>query len=135
MLESALVTSHLFYYTPPPTEDLDALARPSVYNRILHKAADLLGGQRALARYLKVPLPDVYAWTRPGAEPPPIAVFLKTVDVVLNDLEMPDAERAQKVRVAAIHEDRRRASVMQRLNELVPSDVSPPQGAELAPQK
>jgi hypothetical protein len=93
----------------------------SVYNRILQKAADLVGGQRALARYLRVPLPDIYAWMGPGAEPPPMTVFLKAVDLVLNDLDTPDAQRAQNVRVAAIRDERRRASVMQRLQELLPS--------------
>jgi hypothetical protein len=88
------------------------VTKPTVYNRILHKAAELVGGQRALARYLKVPLPEVYTWIRPGTEPPPVGVFLKAVDLVLNDLEMPEEERAQKLRVAAIHEDLQRASVM-----------------------
>jgi len=118
---SALVSSSAFEYIPTPAgEDPDAVPRPSVYNRTLHKAAELLGGQRALARYLKVPLPDIYAWMRPGAEPPPTAVFLKAVDLVLEDLALPDAQRAQKLRVAAIHEDRRRAAVLQRLDELLP---------------
>ena len=121
MLECALVTSQLFYYTPKPTEDQpDSVPKPTVYNRILHKAAELVGGQRALARYLKVPLPDLYTWIRPGAEPPPTVVFLKAVDLVLNDLEMSEEQRAQKLRVAAIHEDLQRASVMQRLHELLP---------------
>jgi hypothetical protein len=90
----------------------------TIYKRTLRKAADLVGGERALARYLKVPPPDVYAWMRPGAEPPPVGVFLKAVDLVLEDLDLPDAVRAQKVRLAAIHEDRRRASIMRRLAEL-----------------
>jgi hypothetical protein len=92
----------------------------SIYNRTLNKAADRVGGLRALARYLKVPVGDLYAWMRPGAVPPPTAVFLRAVDLVLNDLDLPDAQRAQNVRVAAIREDQRRAEVMQRLQELVP---------------
>jgi hypothetical protein len=122
MLESALVASHLFHYSPPNAER-DTVPQPSVYNRILDKAADLLGGQRPLARYLEAPLPDVYAWMRPGAEPPPTPVFLKAVDLVLEDLEIPEAQRAQKLRIAAIHEDRRRAAVMGRLNELIPANA------------
>ncbi len=93
---------------------------PSIYNCILQKAADHVGGQRALARYLKVPLADLYAWMRPGAERPPQAVFLRAVDLVLSDLDTPDAQRAQRVRVAVIHEDRRRAEVMQALQDLLP---------------
>ena len=96
------------------------MAKPSVYNRILRKAADIVGGERALARYLKVPQEELYAWMRPGAAPPPPAVFLNAVDVVLNDLGIPDQQRAQSVRVAAIHEDQRRAAVLQRLDELIP---------------
>jgi hypothetical protein len=45
-------------------------------------------------------------------------IFLKAVDLVLNDLDMHDEERAQKVRVAVIREDRRRAHVMQTLEAL-----------------
>ena len=96
------------------------MVKPSVYNRILHKAADIVGGERALARYLKVPQEELYAWMRPGASPPPTAVFLNAVDVVLNDLDIPDQQRAQSVRVAVIHEDRRRAAVLQQLDELLP---------------
>jgi hypothetical protein len=96
------------------------MAKPSVYNRILRKAADIVGGERALARYLKVPQQELYAWMRPGAAPPPPAVFLNAIDLVLNDLDLPDQQRAQSVRVEVIHEDRRRAAVMQRLDELLP---------------
>jgi hypothetical protein len=125
MLESRIVTSYPFDYTRPPWHEADAVPKPSIYNRTLEKAADNVGGQRALARYLKVPLADLYAWMRPGAEPPPPAVFLKAVDVVLHDLELPDAQRAQKVRIAAIHEDRHRALVMQKLQELLPDGNTP----------
>jgi hypothetical protein len=124
MLESAIVSSYLLDYTPPPTgDDADAVPKPSIHNRTLQKAAELIGGQRALARYLKVPLADLYAWMRPGAEPPPMGVFLKAVDLALNDLDLPDELRAQRVRVAIIHEDQHRGSVMQRLEELLPGDV------------
>jgi hypothetical protein len=77
----------------------------TIYNRTLQKAAEILGSERALARYLRVPLPDLFVWMRPGAVSPPAAVFLKAVDVVLNDYEAADESRAQKVRVAALHND------------------------------
>lgn len=93
---------------------------PSIYTRTLERAARHLGGQRPLARYLEVPLPDLYTWMRPGAESPPIAVFLKAVDLVLNDLNTLDAERAQKLRVAAIRDDQRRKEVKRKLRSLVP---------------
>jgi hypothetical protein len=119
------VASHLFDYPAPEIGlDPEPVPTPTIYNRTLQKAADYLGGQRALARYLKVSLGDLYAWMGPGAEPPPQAVFLKAVDLVLHDLDMPDAERAQKVRVAVIHEDRRRAEVIQALQDLLP-DAKP----------
>jgi hypothetical protein len=70
----------------------------------LQKAAERLGGERALARYLKVSMPDIFAWMRPGSVPPPQGVFLRAVDIVLDDLETLEQERAQKVRVAAIHQ-------------------------------
>jgi len=100
------------------------MAKSSVYDRILHKAADIVGGERALARYLKVPQAEVYAWMRPGAAPPPTGVFLNAIDLVLNDLDMPNEQRAQSVRVSVIHEDRRRAAVMQQLDELLPPSAS-----------
>jgi hypothetical protein len=125
MLDGTIVSSYLVDYTSPPTgHDPDAVPQPSIHNRTLQKAADHVGGPRALARYLKVPLGDLYAWMRPGAVAPPAAVFLRAVDLVLNDLDMPDAQRAQKVRVAVIHEDRRRAEVMQALQDLLP-DAKP----------
>ena len=93
----------------------------SIYNRILQRAADLVGGHRALARYLQVPLLDLYAWMRPGAEPPPDAAFLSAVDLVLNDLDATDAERAQRIRVATLRADRRRADVLRALQALVPN--------------
>lgn len=81
------------------------MPRLSIHARTLQKAAQLLGGDRALARYLKVPMPDLFVWMSAGAISPPENVFLKAVDLVMNDLSDRDAERAQKVRVAAIHSD------------------------------
>jgi len=101
----------------------EVMAKASVSNRILRKAAAIVGGERALARYLQVPQAEIYAWMRPGASPPPMAVFLSAVDLVLNDLDSPDEQRAQSVRVAVIHEDQRRAAVMQQLDELLPDET------------
>lgn len=99
------------------------MVKASVYNRILRKAADIVGGERALARYLKVPQAEIYAWMRPGASPPPAAVFLNAVDLVLNDLDISDEQRAQAVRVAVIHEYQQRAAVMRQLEELLPDET------------
>jgi hypothetical protein len=81
------------------------LPKLSVQARTLQRAAELVGGERALARYLRVPLPDLFAWMRPGAEPPPNPVFLRAVDLVLEDCGDEDMARAQKLRVAAIHKE------------------------------
>src|SRR4051812_33585292 len=104
---TTVVDSYFHRYIPNPAlrEDPDAVPRLSIHARTLQKAAQLLGGDRALARYLKVPMPDLFVWMRPGAMSPPENVFLKAVDLVMNDLNDRDAERAQKVRVAAIHSD------------------------------
>jgi hypothetical protein len=67
---------------------------------------------------------------RPGAAPPPPAVFLNAVDVVLNDLDTPDQQRAQSVRVSVIHEDQRRAAILQRLDELLPEQTPSPHGED-----
>ena len=75
----------------------------TIYTRTLHKAAEIVGGERALARYLRVPMPDLFAWMRPGSVPPPAKIFLRAVDLVLNDLDEADESRAQKLRVAAYH--------------------------------
>ena len=79
--------------------------KPSIYARTLQKAAEMLGGERSLARYLQTPMPDLFAWMRPGAEPPPMPVFLKAVDLVMNEMDDHDAERAQKLRLAAHRKD------------------------------
>ena len=111
------------------------MAKPSVYNRILQRAASIVGDERALARYLKVPQAEIYAWMRPGASPPPTAVFLKAADLVLNDLDISDEQRAQSIRVAVIHEDRRRAAVMRRLDELLPGESPSEPRDDPAPAK
>ena len=56
----------------------------SVYSRTLQKAAELAGGQKKLARYLRVPVGDLEKWIA-GSGTPPIAIFLKAVDLVLDE--------------------------------------------------
>jgi hypothetical protein len=55
----------------------------SVYARTLQKAAEAAGGQKKLARLLRVPLIDLQKWIADKDEPP-MAVFLKAVDLVLD---------------------------------------------------
>ena len=56
----------------------------SVYSRTLQKAAELSGGQKRLARLLRVPLADLEKWIADKDEPP-TAIFLKAVDLVLDE--------------------------------------------------
>jgi hypothetical protein len=83
----------------------EAVAKASIYARTLQAAAAIVGGERALARFLKVPMPDLFVWMRAGAERPPVSVFLRAVDIVLHDLELPEQERAQTLRVTAAHHE------------------------------
>jgi hypothetical protein len=61
-----------------------------VYSRTFVKAAELCGGQKKLARLLRVPLADLEKWSA-GAETPPINVFLKAIDLVLDETPSPAA--------------------------------------------
>lgn len=54
----------------------------SVYSRTMQKAAQLAGGDKKLARYLRVPLAEVQKWIA-GRDTPPTQSFLKAVDLVL----------------------------------------------------
>lgn len=59
-----------------------------VYFRTLQKAADLLGGRKKLARHLRVPIAELESWMS-GSQVPPIGVFLKAVDLVLDETGAP----------------------------------------------
>jgi len=59
---------------PPP--------RVTVHTRVLHRACQIVGGVEQLARQLRVSRAQLHAWLE-GEEPPPPAVFLKAVDLVL----------------------------------------------------
>jgi hypothetical protein len=115
LLESAIVSSFRFDYTRPPIGEAVTLSTTA---RTLQMAADRLGGLRPLARFLQVPLPDLYAWMRPGAEPPPMAIFLKAVDILLNGLSAQDARRAETIRVAALDDERRSLDTEQTMQKL-----------------
>ena len=60
----------------------------TVYMRTLHKAAELLGGRKPLARHLRVPLEELEKWMS-GTAVPPMGVFLKAVDLVLDETSGP----------------------------------------------
>lgn len=61
-----------------------------VMSRTFQKAAELMGGQKNLARRLRVPIAELQKWIAGGGEPP-IAIFLKAVDVVLDETPSPAA--------------------------------------------
>ena len=61
-----------------------------VYGRTLQKAAELSGGTKKLARYLRVPLAELEKWLA-GNGAPPMNVFLKAVDFVLDETPSPAA--------------------------------------------
>jgi hypothetical protein len=60
----------------------------SVYARTFQKAAQLAGGHKKLARHLRVPLAELEKWIA-GKEAPPVATFLKAVDLVLEETAPP----------------------------------------------
>ena len=59
-----------------------------VYARTLQKAAELSGGQKQLARMLRVPLAELEKWIA-GEAAPPMSVFLKAIDFVLDETPSP----------------------------------------------
>jgi hypothetical protein len=59
-----------------------------VYGRTLQKAAELSGGRKELARMLRVPLAELEKWIT-GEGTPPMSVFLKAIDFVLDETSSP----------------------------------------------
>jgi len=60
----------------------------SVYSRTLQKAAELIGGRGQLCRHLHVPMADLQKWIDDKAMPP-IGVFLRAVDLVIEETPPP----------------------------------------------
>jgi hypothetical protein len=60
----------------------------TVYSRTLRKAAELIGGRAKLCRHLRVPMAKLEQWIDDKAVPP-IAIFLRAVDVVVEDTAAP----------------------------------------------
>ena len=81
---------------------------PTLIVRVLQRAAQLLGGERALARRLHVPMPDLFRFLR-GSEVPPRQVFLAAVDVLnefddsLDELTQQLLEESQRAAAEADH--------------------------------
>ena len=56
----------------------------SVYSRAVLRAAELLGGRDKLASALRVPKDELDNWIS-GAAKPPREVFLRVVDIILDE--------------------------------------------------
>lgn len=60
----------------------------SVYSRTLQKAAELIGGQQKLCRYLHVPAADLQRWID-DRKVPPTGIFLRVVDLIIAETAPP----------------------------------------------
>jgi len=66
----------------------------SVYSRAVRKAAELLGGRDKLARTLQVPVSEIEKWITEQKKPPR-EIFLRVVDVIIDDSGMPESSPAE----------------------------------------
>ena len=69
---------------------------PSVYSRALRKAAEMMGSQQKLCRHLRVPAADLQSWIDDKAVPP-VAVFLRAIDFILDETPPPSEPDASDV--------------------------------------
>jgi hypothetical protein len=56
----------------------------SVYSRAVRKAAEMVGGRERLARVLQVAVADIEKWLL-GEKKPPREIFLRVVDIIIED--------------------------------------------------
>ena len=63
---------------------------PTVYSRAVRKAAEMLGGREELARALQVAQAEIDRWIL-GEKKPPREVFLRVVDILIEDSAGNDA--------------------------------------------
>jgi hypothetical protein len=61
--------------------------------RLLEAAAEILGGEDALAQYLKIHVPLLQAYLK-GERELPDFMLLRAVDLVLNDLQPKEAPKS-----------------------------------------
>lgn len=71
---------------------------PDVYLRTLERAAQIVGGEQALALHLKVTPSHLALWLK-GLEEPTIEAFLRAVDLVSEHelAQLPPARRAPEI--------------------------------------
>ena len=60
----------------------------SVYSRTFQKAAELIGGYAKLCRHLQVPPDKLQQWILDKAVPP-MGIFLRAVDLLLDETPAP----------------------------------------------
>jgi hypothetical protein len=58
------------------------MAKLTLEMRVLQRAAEVLGSERALARRLRVPMPSLFAWIK-GNDRPTRTVFLEAIDILV----------------------------------------------------
>lgn len=56
----------------------------SVYSRAVRKAAEMVGGRERLSRVLQVSLAEIEKWIL-GEKKPPREIFLRVVDLIIED--------------------------------------------------
>lgn len=59
-----------------------AEVRETIHSKAINRAINILGGMPQLQRVLQVPTHDLIRWMN-GVEEPPLPVFLRIVDVIL----------------------------------------------------
>ena len=67
----------------------------SVKARTLQLAAKRLGGPRKLRDYLRAPSAEFISWLS-GVEEPPVPVFLRALELILDDLDGPANQAGKK---------------------------------------
>ena len=55
-----------------------------IHSQALRRAAELLGGTQELCAYLQVPAEEMRSWID-GREGPPAGIFLRVVDLIVED--------------------------------------------------
>ena len=60
------------------------MAKLTLEMRVLQRAVEILGSERALARRLRVPMPSLFAWIK-GNDRPTRTVFLQAIDILIEN--------------------------------------------------
>jgi hypothetical protein len=79
----------------------DDMIKPklSIRQQAVHRAAEIAGEPRKLARRLRVPMDALIGWIN-GRDQPPNAVFLECVDMILDNEDSIDGELLRNAEAA-----------------------------------